>query len=247
MTTSIQDYQSSVDLLRVLLWQYNEAERLQALLTLKQDWYNTNQSQFWDDWIRDVFDLRTANAFGCAVWSIILEQTLTAELGPSKPGHKAWGFGPKRKNFGNGNFAARGRSSVRLTLDQQRTLLRLRYYQLTSRGTVPEINRFLSLMFAPEGGYVVDNLDMSFAVFVLQFQPSSSLQFVLDNFDVLPRPAGVGTRVIVEDKEIWGFGEFWSNFNRSNFHGEGGTAIPTRVAWGFGDERKNFDNGRFGA
>lgn len=247
MTATIQDYQSSVDLLRVLLWQYNEAERLQALLTLKQEWYNTNQQQFWDDWIRDVFDLRTANEFGCAVWAIILEQTLTAELGPTKPGHKAWGFGPKRKNFNHGNFASKQKSSVRLTLEQRRTLLRLRYYHLVSRGTVPEINRFLSLMFAPEGGYVVDNLDMSYAVFVLQFQPSSSLQFILDNFDILPRPAGVGARVIVEDKEIWGFEEFHSNFNRSNFAGEASTVIPNPTAWGYGPNRKNYNHGRFGA
>lgn len=220
MTATIQDYQPSVDLLRALLWQYNDAAALQSLLQSKQDWYNTNQAGFWSNWVRDVFDLRTANDFGCAVWSIILDQPLTAEIGASPDTQKAWGFGSFNYNFGRGNFVSRTPSSARLTTEQKRTVLRLRYFQLVSRGTVPEINQFLADLFADQGGsYVLDSLDMSFAVFVLGFRPSSALMLVLREFDLLPRPAGVGVKIIANDRAAWGFGAFRRNFDNGNFGG----------------------------
>ena len=69
---TIQEFDFSVDLLRALLWQYEDATGLQALLRQKSEWYTVNQTAFWSNWERDVFDLTTANDFGCAVWGIIL-------------------------------------------------------------------------------------------------------------------------------------------------------------------------------
>ena len=77
MSGGIQLFDFSVDLLRAILWQYNDATRLQSLLQQKQDWYNEQQTEFWSSWYRDVFNLDTANDFGLAVWSIILEVPLT--------------------------------------------------------------------------------------------------------------------------------------------------------------------------
>lgn len=218
--SDIQDFDYSVDLLKAILWQYNDAERLQKLLELKQGWYDDNQSEFWSNWYDDVFNLNTANDFGLSVWSIILNIPLVANEGQDPPGKPIWGFGAFHKNFDNGNFARSG-NSLRLTTQQKRLILNLRYFQLVSRGTVPEINQFLRSLFKDEGNvYVLDSLDMTFAIYVFTFSPSSQLQLILEKFDLLPRPAGVGVKYIVVTKKTWGFGPYRNNFDNGNFQSE---------------------------
>ena len=74
--STIQEFDYSVDLLKAILWQYNESPNLLSLVTQKQEWYTQNQSEFWSDWYTNVFNLQTANLFGLAVWSIILNVPL---------------------------------------------------------------------------------------------------------------------------------------------------------------------------
>lgn len=59
---------------------------------------------------------------------------------------------------------------------------------------------------------MLDPLDMSFAVYVFTFAPSSWQRFVLEDMDALPRPAGVGACIRVVSKPTFGFGEHHSNF-----------------------------------
>lgn len=455
----IQAFDYSIDLLQAILWQYNDAAKLQSLLEQKQTWYDEQYSEFWEDWYRDVFDLRTANDFGLSVWAILLNipLTITTNLSPSA---NIWGFGPYptftrassgtyydnagllvsagndvpryaydphtlqyagllyeaaatnqllrsqefdnaswgkvrstvtanatiapdgtltaeklvidataanshyvsqptvktyvpgdvvtfsyhikksdynfhilrfitggaivssvsaalnlvtgvisgvsagisthleilpngyyrfgitftctgsgvvnalsylsetgtitittptagfgtflwgaqledgpnmtsyiptlgataaraadlltantsgfRKNFNRGNFAP-STSGIKLTLAQKRLVLQLRYFQLVTRGAIPEINRFLNYVFADFGKvYVLDGLDMSIN-YVFTFLPPSQLRFVLESFDVLPRPAAVGVNYVVLVRDTFGFGPFHTNFNRGNF------------------------------
>jgi hypothetical protein len=216
--SQIQALDFSVDLLRALLWQHNEASRLEGLVRAKQTWYDANQEAFWTDWVADVFDLRTANEFGLTVWAIILDMglALPSQVDPSdKP---IWGFGQYRKNFANGNFASIA-SASNLTLEQKRLVLRLRYFQLTTDGAVPEINRFFAYLFATMGRvYVVDGLNMT-ARYVFNFALPSALEVVISQFDLLPRPAGVKVDyVIASDRAGFGFSPYHSNFNNGNFH-----------------------------
>ena len=135
----IQAFDFSVNLLQAILWQYNDAARLQSLLEQKQAWYDLEHEEFWGDWYTDVFDLRTAIDFGLSVWSVILNVPLTITSG-GEPSENLWGFGPFRKNFNRGNFAPSS-SGIKLTTAQKRLVLQLRYFQLVTRGAVPEINR----------------------------------------------------------------------------------------------------------
>lgn len=211
----VQAVDFSVNLLQALLWQYNEALRLQSLLEDKQTWYNVEYSQFWTDWYRDVFDLRTANDFGLSVWAVILNIPLTITSGAT-PSGDLWGFGAFRKNFNRGNFAP-STSGIRLTTAQKRLVLQLRYFQLVTRGAIPEINKFLAWVFAPLGKvYVLDGLDMSMN-YVFTFAPPSQLRFVLETYDVLPRPAGVKVNYVTSIRDTFGFGPFHRNFNRGTF------------------------------
>jgi len=215
MAKTIQQFDFSVDLLQALLWQYNEAKNLQELLTEKSAWYTENQTYFWENWYRDVFDLRTANDFGLAVWSIILGQPLFINKGPdNKP---TWGFGQYYVNFERGNFSSQTGSSYRLSTETARILLRLRYYQLIGSGCVPEVNRLLADVFKDRGkAYLIDNLDMT-QLYIFTFPLSSDLIFLFNNFDILPRPAGVGSSYQVIVNESWGFDQYHENFDNGNF------------------------------
>lgn len=215
--TQIQGFDFSVDLLRALLWEYNDAARLESLLQQKQDWYNVNQQAYWENWARDVFDLRTANDFGLSVWAIILDIPLAVASAADAADKPIWGFGPYREGFTRGNFA--NTSAASLTTEQRRLLLRLRYFQLVTRGTVPEVNAFFGDLFASLGPvYVNDGLDMT-ALYVFDFPLSSALEMLLTEYDLLPRPAGVKVNyVITGDSAGWGFGRYHLNFNNGNFN-----------------------------
>lgn len=214
----IQSFDFSVDLLRALLWEYNDAVNLQALLQNKQDWYNDNQASFWNNWIRDVFDMRTANEFGLRVWSIILALPLFVNTPPDPLDKPTWGFGPYRRNFNRGNFSSRTGSSVNLSLESKRLALRLRYFQLTTTGAVPEVNRFLAYIFAPYGHvYLLDRYNMT-QRYIFTFPIPAEMQYLFNNFDILPRPAGVGSSYYDITKKYWGFGPNHLNFERGTFN-----------------------------
>lgn len=215
--STIQEFDYSVDLLKCILWQYNDAERLQSLLEQKQAWYNANQTEFWTNWYNDVFNLQTANDFGLSVWSIILDIPIVVGVPPSDLSKPTWGFTSTHSNFTNGNFAQTGSGVQTLTTEQARTVLRMRYFQLTSRGTVPEINKFLSVLFKDQGvAYVVDGYDMTL-FYVFRFALSSELQFVLESYDIFPRPAGVGAHYIVVEDIPFGFDIHNENYDNGNF------------------------------
>lgn len=220
-----QEFNFSVDLLRAILWQYNTAERLQTILERKSDWYEINQNLFWQNWYSDVFNLLTANDFGLSVWARILNIPLVATI-PSSGDRPVWGFGANNLNFFPGNapdqfpnFGLDEDGVLSLTTEQKRLVLRLRWFQLTTRGAVTEINRVLADVFRPYGlVYVLDGLDMS-ANYIFTFVPDQRLRQVLANFDVLPRPAGVQIATLILPRDSFGFDPYYLNFNNSNFGG----------------------------
>lgn len=213
----IQAFDYSVNLLQAILWQFNEAERLQSLLEQKNNWYISNQTEFWTDWYNDVFNLQTANDFGLTVWAVILGLPLTITNPVIDTGDK-WGFGEFRFNFSRGNFAPSS-IGIALSTSEKRIILRLRYFQLVTRCAIPEINEFLKSVFADLGSvYVLDGLNMTMN-YVFTFVPNDNLLQVIQQFDVLPRPVGVGINYVITAIETFGFGEFHRNFNRGNFIG----------------------------
>lgn len=204
-----------IDITQVLLWQYNDAVKLQELITKHQLWIDKNHNQFWSDWTRDVFDLRTANDFGCDVWASILGVSFAVEV--SDGTKKVFGFDPFMDNFFNSNFSAVAAGAVALTTDQKRTILFLRYHQMTSRGTIPEINFAIRSVLGD--AHVLDHGDMSFVYIVFQGTPSSKDQYILDNFDIIPRPSGVGIAYRYNIANSLGFDPYGQNFYNSTFGG----------------------------
>lgn len=213
--SKIQQFDHSVDLLRSILWQYNDAANLQALLQSKQDWYDENHVQFWEDWITDVFDLRTANSFGLSVWSVILNLPLFGETQISPSDYPAFGF-ESSLNFDNGNFATDSIGLLGLPDEQKRIILRLRYFQLTTRCAIPEINEFLNGLFGANEIYVLDGLNMTMT-YVFAGPLAQSFFTIFQILDVLPRPAGVEVNFVNSDILFFGFDEFNLNFDNGSF------------------------------
>ena len=215
--TRVQQFDFAVDLLRALLWQDNNTPNMTAILQAKQTWYDTNVSTFWSDWVTDVFDIRTANQFGLAVWAIVLGVPTTVILPPTTKAN--FGFGSFNKNFNNGNFGQNTSQAAILTLEQQRLLLLLRYFSLTTLPSVTNINAGLKRILGSLGTcYVLDPLDMSYITYVFTFIPNSELSFVLNNYDVLPRPSTLGIKFVTSSNSgTFGFGPYNKNFNNGTF------------------------------
>lgn len=190
----IQEFDYSVNLLRAIIWQYDKSPNLFSLVQRKQDWYNTEHALFWESWYDDVFNLLTANEFGLAVWALILDVPTFADNGASPSDYPAFGFDPYGESFTNGNFATGG-SGIVLPIDERRALLRLRWHQITTDGSIPSLNAAIADVFGPGAGYIVDNNDMTIDYnFVTPI--SAPLQAVLETLDVLPRPAGVQVTIV---------------------------------------------------
>lgn len=191
---STQAFDLSVDLLQCLLWQYNDATNLQTLLQRKQAWYDAVQENFWTDWISDVFDITTANEFGLSVWAAILDVPLVV-VPADQIAKPLFGFGAENHGFTQGNFASANMLAA-LSVEQRRLVLRLRYFQLVTRGAVTEVNAFMAQVFG-EGVCYVEDLGNMAVRYVFTEQPTSAVELILTEFDVLPRPAGVSAEYIV--------------------------------------------------
>jgi Protein of unknown function (DUF2612) len=217
MAQDIQSFDFGVDLLKALLWQYNDASNLQGLLNAKARWYDANQTAFWNDWITNVFDLRTADEFGLAVWSVILGLPLFTNTSPVVTG-PVFGFDEQTGfNFDNSNFGDNNGNTYELPTGTKRIALRLRYFQLTSSGTVPETNRMLKDVFAGLGPAWLEDYGNMTQGYIFDFPLTADLRYLFDNYDVLPRPAGVQSAYTDATLTYWGFAAGDYNFDNGNF------------------------------
>jgi hypothetical protein len=218
---NIQQFDYDVDLLQALLWQYTSAINIQALLNAKAAFYAENQTAFWVDWETNVFNLKTADDFGLAVWSIILDQPTFINNGPVPAQTNVFGIGIYNQNLTNGNLGQQNGNTYKFSTAISRLLLQLRYFQLTSSGTVPETNRMLKYLFSGYGlVYLVDDLDMT-QRYLFFFPIPSEMLLMLTSFDILPRPAGVLSTIEQQSIMPFGFGQYRANLTNGNlFDGE---------------------------
>ncbi|CUU68189.1 Protein of uncharacterised function (DUF2612) [Campylobacter hyointestinalis subsp. hyointestinalis] len=215
MSDKIQDFDYSVDLLQALLWQYNDAEKLQSLLFQKNKWYKENVSDFWDNWYRDVFNLDTANDFGLTVWAKILNISFSVSE-PPRSASNTFGFGNYYLNFFDSNFYPEKSGDFILNENQKRIVLKLRFFQIISRATIPEINQALSVIFKSKA-YAIDIGDMSNEIVIITTQLTADIQFILSRYDLIPRPSTIGVRTITVTGREFGFAPYGNNFHNAFF------------------------------
>jgi len=209
---NIQQFDFSLDLLKVIPWKYNNAENLIDLLTKKQNWYTKNHTEFWQNWEREVFNLRTANDFGLNVWSLILNLPLYVNSNESPANYPAFGFAKYGLNFGRGNFATSGDILSKLTIEEKRKLLLLRMWCLFNDGTMYGINKALNDVFG-SNMYALDGLNMTIT-YVIQQPLSRPMMNLIRNNDILPRPSGVKAVILVQPRAAFGFAKYGLNFGQ---------------------------------
>ena len=216
---NIQEITLHSDLIKAILWHYEGAERLQQLARFKEAHFNRSTSEFWANWNRDVFNIDTANDFGLSVWARILDVPLGIDVPASDRTKKGFGFGTHKANFNKSNFRRNSDFTLSLTTSQKRLLVRMRHFNLTTSPTVTNVNAFLQRFFwqGDSKVFVLDPLDMTYMYYVFNFNPDEKLRLLLENFDLMPRPSGVGVKYRIVTKMSFGFGDKRKNFHSSNF------------------------------
>lgn len=199
-------------IVRPIDWQRNKAPKITKIVQSKQDWYERYKMKFWNDWRKDVFDLKTANDFGLVIWCNILN--VPAQAFVFGEHNNYWAFGDKRKNFfavntgigstKGGNFTDGGLSG--LNTEEARKSLRMRYYSLILNNSVPAINAALLDVFGRDdnglsNAYVIDNNDMTMT-YVHKDYWSRAMVENLIKYDIMPRPGTV--KITFEDQSIQG-------------------------------------------
>ena len=211
-------YSCEVDIIGSLDWQRSRSVFLKNTLQAKQDWYVKNHCKFWEDWVKDVFDLRTANDFGLAVWAIILDEPIGGVVKASPIDYPAFGFGPDRENFNNGNFATSSDAGYNFTTEEKRILLQLKAYVLHMSGSVFDINEALERIFGAGSIVCIDNQDMSFTYIVYDLELTALIREIKSR-DLLPRPSCIDIKVVLNGNALpFGFGDNRANFNNGNFN-----------------------------
>ncbi len=110
------------------------------------------------------------------------------------------------------NFAAADGTIFSLSNDQFREIIKIRAFGTTWDGTITSMNAFLQNLFKDRGNaYLIDNLDMTVQIFVFDFILEDWESYLFTTQDILPRPAGVGTKIYQIDVENT-FGFYGSDF-----------------------------------
>lgn len=176
--SNIFEYDPSVDFTKHIFWQYNNAPNLNSLVNSKQAWYQTNQTQYWQDWVKNVLNITSANDYGLSIWGILL--------------------GVPRTYLVDGE-------NMTLSKEQYRTVILARLKMLKMRGTIPEINSLLQFIFGKYGkAYVQDNYDMTIT-YHFNFNLSALQLAILQSGIILPRPAGVQIYIVSLGDDVFGF------------------------------------------
>lgn len=211
----IQKFDFSANLLEAILWQYNDAEHLIKIVQNKQNFYDKNIKEFWENWYRDVFNVDTANDFGLSVWAKILDVNFA--LPPqSVRNNNVFGFGDYFSNFYDSNFSPPAQEDRSLTTEQKRMVIKLTYQKYVTSPSVPNINKVLRTALG-DGAYILDSLNMGFSFVIITEQVNQANLNIIKDFDLLPRPAGIGFEYKTVTGREFGFEPYGNNFYSSFF------------------------------
>ena len=174
------NYDFSIDLAKVILWQYSDAEKLKAVVNNEQVFMDTAVTKFWQDFNKNIFNLATCNTFGLELWGKL--------LGVARPTYIDHG------------------TEYEYTDEQYRLVLRARIYLLTFDGSARALNEFFYMIFPEYPVVITDNLDMTVDISFAN-EPPQEIKTVLTNSLFLPRPSGVQYNINwqVDYSTVFGF------------------------------------------
>ncbi|VEB99918.1 Protein of uncharacterised function (DUF2612) [Cedecea lapagei] len=206
-----------------ILTQYSSSNKLLSIISTFDQAISIDE--FTESFINDVWDVSTNGSYGLDVWGKIVgvSRYITSEIDNNSFGFSEANSGDKfayPSPFNDEPFYAgvQETNSVRLGDDAYRTLILCKAFSNISIATIPEINKFLVMLFKGRGkAYSIDFGDMTMGI-VCEFFLAPFEKAILENFDVLPIPSGVLaiTRQIVTP--YFGFTKDSHPFNDGTFY-----------------------------
>lgn len=205
-----------------ILTQYSASTKLLSII----DTFNQAVSldDFTDEFIAKVWDLTTCETFGLDVWGKIVgvSRYITAPIESSSFGFsEADDSNPDYPTpFNESPFfgGTQETTNVRLEDDAYRTLIFCKAFTNISIATIPEINRFLKMLFYERGrAYCVNYRDMTMGI-TFEFELAPYEVSILTNYDVTPIPSGVLLNINQVVSPYFGFSSDAYPFNDGTFY-----------------------------
>lgn len=205
-----------------ILTQYSASTKLLSII----DTFNQAVSldDFTDEFIAKVWDLTTSETFGLDMWGKIVgvSRYITAPIESSSFGFsEADDSNPDYPTpFNESPFfgGTQETTNVRLEDDAYRTLIFCKAFTNISIATIPEINRFLKMLFYNRGrAYCVNYRDMTMGI-TFEFELAPYEVSILTNYDVTPVPSGVLLNINQVISPYFGFSSDAYPFNDGTFY-----------------------------
>ncbi|WP_312766080.1 DUF2612 domain-containing protein [Enterobacter soli] len=205
-----------------ILTQYSASTKLLSII----DTFNQAISldDFTDEFITKVWDLTTNETFGLDIWGKIvgIGRYITAPIDSDSFGFSEADNGASDYPlpFNDSPFYAgvQETTSVRLADDAYRTLILCKAFSNISIATIPEINKFLSMLFVGRGrAYCVNYRDMTIGI-TFEFSLAPFEESILTNYDVVPVPSGVQLNIHQVVPPYFGFADDAYPFNDGTFY-----------------------------
>lgn len=233
----------------VFIWQYSRAANLNRVLEAEIDFYQKAVGDFYADWEKDVFNLKTANSFGLSVWAKILgvsrpyispqnyaidnSTTLRLYNPNDETWHSIWLSGALPALNIEVRSESQNTQIPNFPLDDEtfRKCLLAKLQLLYSNGSVYDINKYLSNIFTGKSVYIQDNYDMTMNI-VFSDTPTDADLTIITSPDFSPKVAGVflNTGIDLLSKNTFGFEQndlaTWINRAESD---------PKKVEQGYGN------------
>lgn len=205
-----------------ILTQYSASQKLLDIIdTFDQA---VSLEDFNDEFISKVWDLTTCESFGLDMWGKIvgISRYIVAPIE-----NDSFGFSEADDSqpdyptpFNDSPFYAgiQETTNVRLGDDAYRTLILCKAFTNISIATIPDVNKFLRMLFYQRGrAYCVNYRDMTIGL-TFEFELAPYEESILTNYNVTPVPSGVLVSVRQVISPYFGFTSESYPFNDGTFY-----------------------------
>lgn len=179
---------------KTILWQYDNAENLIAIIDMMKEFHVESTQKLWDSWPSDVVDIDTASDFGLAIWGNLL--------------------GVPRFILDNGD----GTTTV-ISTDLYRSILKARAILLNGNASIPDYCDYVHAIFG-DAVSVEDGLDMSLMFYDNGLDGEKRLLFEQYLEDVMLYPTGVHDNDL-SDSNVFALDGQQTNLTSSDPHAGG--------------------------
>lgn len=205
-----------------ILTQYSASQKLISII----DTFNQaiNLDEFTDEFIQRVWDVSTCETFGLDMWGKIvgISRYISAPVDSTSIGFSEADDGnpdyPTPFNESPFYGGTQETTNVRLADDAYRTLILCKAFTNISIATIPDINRFLRILFYQRGrAYCVNYRDMTIGL-TFEFELAPYEESILKNYEVVPVPSGVLVNINQIVSPYFGFATDAYPFNDGTFY-----------------------------